>query len=156
MWSYQGKYNLRIKNTLVTLISIILSLCFGPTVKPSFSKTQTKTEREFKIFCREVKPVNPLCLKWNDLIKEKLTLEVTLRHSISSFCNQNPLHPLCKKSTPMSPFTYCSQIEPENNDCKRWKSLKQAELEVKGLLAEEIQKFCLNNSTHPFCKTRKK
>lgn len=156
MWLNKRKYKGRIKKITLPLIFTILIVTFLYTFSVLFLHAQTRSEKELKTFCGDIEPTNPLCLKWVDLTKEKLKLEGTLRHSISLFCNQNPHHPNCKTPKRMTIFTYCFQVEPETNDCVRWKSLKQAELEVKGLLAEEIQKFCITNSTHPLCKARKK
>lgn len=156
MWSLKGKYNQKAKGVISSLIAIISSISLEPSTLLAISQTQTKTEREFKIFCRDIDPSNQLCQKWFDITKERLSLEGTIRHSINLFCGKSPQHPLCKKSARLSIFTYCSQIDPENNECIKWKSLKQAELEVKGLLADEINKFCSNNSTHHFCRSRKK
>lgn len=131
---------------------IMFCLLYTEVVFSESVKSRLKTDTEINLYCSKVEPQNPSCLRWAEIVQRRLELESILFNDIKNFCKDNPQNPYCRKTGKISIFTFCAQLVPENNNCLIWQSIKQAELEVKGRLSEEIRNFCQRNQNHILCK----
>lgn len=134
---------------LVIYYLIFTDIIYGERVKKPF-----RTDTEINFYCSKVEPQNPHCQQWREITQKRLELESIIFDEIKNFCQANPQNPQCKKNTKISIFTFCTQFQPENNYCLQWQNIKQGELKVKGILSEEIRKFCQKNYQHFLCRNK--
>jgi len=140
------------KNSFLLLgLLVFLFLCFGFYL--SFGKTEKiKASKKIEIFCSKIDPENFYCQKRRELKIRRLELNSLIYQDFQNFCKINPIHKLCLSKKLPSPYTLCRTVLAYTNNCREWEKIKQAELENKGFLSEEIENFCKKNASHFFCK----
>lgn len=145
-----------IRKTFIPLFFLILSLFNPVELFAQSTKKRLRTDSEINLFCRNLEPQNPYCLRWFEILQQRLEWESVIHYDIKNFCQENPSNPRCKKASKISIFTFCTQLAPENSNCIIWRNLKQSELEIKGILSEEIKRFCQKNPQNNLCRDKVK
>ncbi len=124
----------------------------GIILAENSSKVPAKAQRDSNLFCTKISPSNPVCQRWFEIKQKRLEVKSTIYRDIKDFCDKNPKERFCKGSSKRDIFSFCTKISPQNPNCQLWQELKQAELETKGLLSDEIKRFCQNYPENSFCK----
>ncbi len=114
-------------------------------------KQSVKTEKKINIFCSKIALSNFNCQLLLEIKQKKLEIKENLYQAIKEYCARNPQERECKKKL-VNPFNYCNKLSPQDLNCEIWRELKRKELEIKGLLFEEITHFCQQNPSYSFCK----
>lgn len=140
------------------MIKKILSVIFllhifaGTILAEISSKAPGKAQRDLNLFCTNISPSNPVCQRWFEIKQKRLEVKSLIYRDIKSYCDKNPKERVCKGSSRYDILTFCTKILLQNPHCQLWQDLKQAELETKGLLSDEIKRFCQSSPENSFCK----
>lgn len=118
---------------------------------PSQPKTQNSQKR-IDIFCSKIDPKNLYCQKRMELKLKRLELRSLIYKDYEKFCQGNPQNKYCLRGKLSNIFIICNSLFPQSLYCQEWQALNQQELENKGFLYEEIEKFCKTFPKHSFCK----
>ncbi|BAU22975.1 hypothetical protein THC_0581 [Caldimicrobium thiodismutans] len=130
----------------------LLCLFFGSISAQDSHKSPIKSERDINTYCTKISSSSPLCQRWFEIRQKRLEVKSLIYKDIKDFCSKNPKEKFCQKSFRSNLFLFCTKILPQNPNCQLWQELKQAELETKGLLSEEISQFCRKYPENSFCK----
>jgi len=118
----------------------------------SAKKEKLKSDQAIDYFCSKIDPGNPFCQKRMEVKLRRLELKSLIYQDFESFCKINPINKFCLTKKVPSIYTLCNNILAYTSHCREWQELKQAELENKGLLSEEIERFCRRFPQNHLCK----
>lgn len=130
----------------------LLCLFFRCISAQNTPKSFIKSERDLNTYCTKLSTSNPICQRWFEIKQKRLEVKSLIYKDIKDFCSKNSKEKFCQKSSKSNLFLFCTKILPQNPNCQLWQELKQAELETKGLLSEEISRFCQKYPENSFCK----
>ncbi len=133
---------------------LVFLLFYGDhTLYSSLSQAKTqRSDKKIETFCSKIDPDNPYCKKRAELKLRRLELKSLIYKDLEKFCQNNPKHKFCLRGKLPTVFVLCDSLFSQSPYCQEWQSLKQQELENKGFLFEEIERFCKTFPKHSLCK----